>query len=57
MQAQVSDSHDFTLRDVCRATAAAPTYFKPAKIQSVDGSSTAACADGAIVANNPVSVL
>jgi predicted acylesterase/phospholipase RssA len=57
LQAQVSDSHDFTLRDVCRATAAAPTYLKPANIQSVDGRSTAVCADGAIVANNPVSAV
>jgi hypothetical protein len=29
--------------------------LKPANIQSVDGRSTAVCADGAIVANNPVS--
>ncbi|GAQ88003.1 hypothetical protein KFL_003930060 [Klebsormidium nitens] len=51
--AQLSDSHDFRLRDVCRATAAAPSYFKPACIWSVDESTRAVCADGGIIANNP----
>lgn len=36
-----------TLHDVCMATAAAPTYFKP---HELDGS---AMLDGALVANNP----
>lgn len=38
---------DTTLRDVCLATAAAPTYFKP---HLIDG---AAMLDGGLAANNP----
>lgn len=38
---------DVTLKDVCLATSAAPTYFKP---HLVDG---AAMLDGGLVANNP----
>lgn len=44
------------LRDVARATSAAPTYFEPAKIPTVSGSSDARIrylVDGGVFANNP----
>jgi len=43
---------DYRVRDIARATSAAPTYFEPALIQSVAGESLC-CADGAVFANNP----
>jgi patatin-like phospholipase/acyl hydrolase len=46
------DSHDFYLRDVCRATSAAPTYFETALIRSLDDVNYPLI-DGGIFANNP----
>ncbi len=43
---------DFLLRDVARATSAAPTFFPPALIYSIAGE-RAALIDGGVVANNP----
>ncbi len=43
---------DFYLRDVARATSAAPTYFEPARITSLD-QSIYPLVDGAMFANNP----
>jgi patatin-like phospholipase/acyl hydrolase len=43
---------DFLLRDVARATSAAPTYFLPAKVRSIGGR-TYSFLDGGLVANNP----
>jgi patatin-like phospholipase/acyl hydrolase len=43
---------DFLLRDVARATSAAPTYFLPAQIQAIGGR-TYSFLDGGLVANNP----
>lgn len=43
---------DFLLRDVARATSAAPTYFEPAYVPNVAGRYFA-LVDGALVANNP----
>lgn len=43
---------DFYLRDVCRATSAAPTYFPPAHIRSLAGDA-ATLVDGGLYANNP----
>ena len=48
----VDARRDFYLRDVCRATSAAPTYFPPARITSLAGE-TAVCVDGGLYANNP----
>lgn len=45
---------NFYLRDVCRATSAAPTFFPPARIASLSGE-TAVCVDGGLYANNPAS--
>jgi len=46
------DGGDFYLRDVCRATSAAPTYFEAALVKSISGV-TYPMIDGAIFANNP----
>jgi len=43
---------DFALRDVARATSAAPTFFEPALVRNAAGKSFA-FVDGALVANNP----
>ncbi len=43
---------DFALKDVARATSAAPTYFNPAKIKALDGTSYSVV-DGGVFANNP----
>ncbi len=43
---------DYYLRDVCRATSAAPTYFPPARIMSLAGEVVTAV-DGGLYANNP----
>jgi patatin-like phospholipase/acyl hydrolase len=41
---------------VCRATAAAPTYFPPAYVTSVDGKINGTLIDGGAIQNNPVSI-
>lgn len=46
------DVADFYVKDVCRATSAAPTYFEPELITSIAGESYA-CVDGGVFANNP----
>lgn len=43
---------DFYLRDVARATTAAPSYFGPARITSLSGNEYT-LVDGGLVANNP----
>ena len=43
---------NFYVKDVCRATAAAPTYFEPAQITSMYGQ-TYTLIDGGVYANNP----
>lgn len=45
-------SEDFRIRDIARATTAAPTYFEPALIESLDGTRFALI-DGGVFANNP----
>ena len=51
-KAKDSKEKDYYMRDVARATSAAPTYFQPAKIQSLSGR-TAYLIDGGIFANDP----
>ena len=48
-------SSDFLVRQVCRATSAAPTYFPPAQIGAADGK-IYGCIDGGMYANNPALV-
>lgn len=44
---------DVPMRDVARATSAAPTYFDPAVCEPADGSGRHALVDGGTFANNP----
>jgi uncharacterized protein len=46
------EGKDFLIRDVCRATSAAPTYFETALVKSLSGVSYPLI-DGGIFANNP----
>jgi len=50
--AKKMEKHDFLLRDVARATSAAPTYFEAAKIKSLSDVSFPLI-DGGVFANNP----
>jgi patatin-like phospholipase/acyl hydrolase len=45
--------HNFLVRDVARATSAAPTYFEAALTTSVDKSNIMPVIDGGVFANNP----
>jgi patatin-like phospholipase/acyl hydrolase len=54
-KAKASLQRDFYLRDVCRATSAAPTYFPPARIQSRTGD-VGTYVDGGLYANNPAAL-
>ncbi|AWM13607.1 patatin [Flavobacterium sediminis] len=47
-----SSLENFFVKDVCRATSAAPTYFEPAKIKSLYGQEFVLI-DGGVFANNP----
>lgn len=44
---------DYYMKDVARATSAAPTYFPPAKISSTNSDQTLYCVDGGTFANDP----
>jgi patatin-like phospholipase/acyl hydrolase len=46
------NTRDYFLRDIARSTSAAPTYFKPAKIESAYGAPLY-LVDGGMFANNP----
>jgi uncharacterized protein len=50
--AKTSQLENFYVKDVCRATAAAPTYFEPAKIKSLYNQEFILI-DGGVYANNP----
>jgi patatin-like phospholipase/acyl hydrolase len=50
--ANSASSHDFLVRDVARATSAAPTYFEAAKVKAMDNM-TYPLIDGGVFANNP----
>lgn len=47
-----STVHDYYLRDVALATSAAPTYFEPVRIKSINGAPHELI-DGGVFANNP----
>ncbi len=49
-----SAQYNFYLRDIGRATSAAPTYFEPTKVANVIGKDTYSLIDGGVFANNPV---
>ncbi|HLP49637.1 MAG TPA: patatin-like phospholipase family protein [Chitinophagales bacterium] len=50
---QKGNSKDFYVRDACRATCAAPSYFPPAEIYSLS-KTRYPLIDGGIVANDPI---
>lgn len=60
-RARLHGSEDFRLRDVARATSAAPTYFPPAIIHALDANYPPeqrrhALVDGGVFANDPAAV-
>lgn len=60
-RARHAASEDFRLVDVARATSAAPTYFPPAIVQSLDANISApqrrhALVDGGVFANDPAAL-
>lgn len=50
---ETAEGRDFLLRDAARATSAAPTYFEPANVRSINGKNFY-LVDGGVYANNPV---
>jgi patatin-like phospholipase/acyl hydrolase len=52
-RAREDATQDFTLVDAARATAAAPTYFEPARVRDVAGAATWTLIDGGVFATNP----
>jgi patatin-like phospholipase/acyl hydrolase len=52
-RAQADPTYDFSLVDVARATAAAPTYFEPHEVTDAAGARTYPLIDGGIFATNP----
>lgn len=52
-KARLRADHDFPMKQVARATSAAPTYFEPVKIASPAGDDYFALIDGGVFANNP----
>lgn len=48
----IDELYNFKVRDIARATSAAPTYFEPARIYSQAGQSFSLI-DGGVFANNP----
>jgi len=50
---QAPHAQDFPMRYVARATSAAPTYFEPLPLNTMDGSRTLHLIDGGVFANNP----
>jgi uncharacterized protein len=55
-RARTDPTSDFTLVDAARATAAAPTYFEPARVRDVSGTQAWALIDGGVFATNPAMV-
>jgi len=52
-KAKVDRDYDFRLRDVARATSAAPTYFEPVQLATSAAIGTYTLVDGGVFANNP----
>ncbi|XP_068666005.1 patatin-like protein 6 [Aristolochia californica] len=48
-----TDSYDFRLWEVCRATSALPGVFEPLEMKSVDGQTRCVAVDGGLAMNNP----
>lgn len=52
-RARKDPAYDFPMKDVARATSAAPTYFEPAKLTASTPANYWALIDGGVYANNP----
>lgn len=52
-KAKLDRNRDFLMRQVARATSAAPTYFEPVQLKTYDGLNDLALIDGGVFANNP----
>jgi patatin-like phospholipase/acyl hydrolase len=52
-EAKESNSRDYFMRDVARATSAAPTYFAPTQITPLAGTPALCLVDGGMFANDP----
>jgi len=52
-EAKNSKDRDYYMRDVARATSAAPTYFTPTKITPLSGNPELCLVDGGMFANDP----
>ncbi|XP_065869866.1 patatin-like protein 6 [Euphorbia lathyris] len=50
-----TDSFDFRLWEVCRATSAEPGLFEPVQMRSIDGQSKCLAVDGGLAMTNPTS--
>ncbi|GJT56906.1 patatin-like protein 6 [Tanacetum coccineum] len=48
-----TDSFDFSLSEVCRATAALPVLFEPVSMKSIDGKTKCLAVDGGLAMSNP----
>lgn len=52
-RARQDPAYDFAMKDVARATSAAPTYFEPKKVPAPTAPDYYALIDGGVFANNP----
>jgi patatin-like phospholipase/acyl hydrolase len=52
-KAGLKQEFDYPMKDVARATSAAPTYFEPARIKTRDPAGRWTLVDGGVFANNP----
>lgn len=52
-KARQGPAFDYPMKDVARATSAAPTYFEPARIKTKDAPGYWTLVDGGVFANNP----
>ena len=52
-KAKANPANDFLMRDVARATSAAPTYFEPCQLKTSDPVGYYTLVDGGVFANNP----
>ena len=50
--AKINENYDFYVKDICRATSAAPTYFEAARISNLKNAKFALI-DGGVFANDP----
>ncbi|MED6196279.1 Patatin-like protein 6 [Stylosanthes scabra] len=48
-----TDSYDFRLWEVCRATSAEPGLFEPVQMRSIDGQTSCLAVDGGLAMSNP----